>query len=117
MTPATRTVEIRSYKLKPGSRAEFHRLASEVAIPMLSRRSIDVVAYGPSAHDETSYFLIRSFASVDDRQRSEDAFYGSEEWRLGPRQAVLDLIVSYTTVVLELDVATVDGLRHARAAR
>ena len=81
-------------------------------------RSIDVVAYGPSAHDENSYFLIRSFASVDQRQRSEDAFYGSEEWRLGPRQAVLDLIESYTTVVLELAVATVDGLRHhARAAR
>src|SRR5262245_51760451 len=84
-----RTVEVRSYNLKPGTRAEFHRIASEVAVPMLRRWSIDVVSYGPSPQDDTTYFLIRSFASPDERQKSEDAFYGSDEWRNGPRQPVL----------------------------
>jgi hypothetical protein len=111
--PATRrAVEFRSYNLKPGSRPEFHRLASEVAVPMLRRWKIDVVAYGPSPHDETSYYLIRAFPSLADRQRSEDAFYGSDEWRQGPRESVLALIESYTTVVLDLDDAAVNTLRR-----
>ena len=68
-------------------------------------------SYGPSLHDANSYFLIRSFDSIEARQRSEDAFYGSDEWIKGPRQAILACIESYTTVVLPLDRATLDGLR------
>ena len=106
------TVEVRSYNLKAGGRPEFHRLATEQAVPMLRRWKIDVVAYGPSPQDETSYYLIRAFANREERQRSEDAFYGSDEWKTGPREAVLALIESYTTVLLELDEATVLGLRR-----
>jgi len=108
--PPTLVVEIRSYNLKPGTRAEFDRLVRET-LPLLAKWKVDVVAYGPSAHDDNSYYLIRAFANLDARQRSEDAFYGSADWREGPRERVLALIESYTTVVLTLDAATVDGLR------
>jgi hypothetical protein len=107
-----RVVEIRSYNLKPGTRDTFHQLAERDAVPMLKRWRIDVVAHGPSLHDANSYFLMRSFASVEDRQRSEDAFYGSDEWKTGPRDAVLACIESYTTVVVRLDEATLKGLRN-----
>lgn len=110
---AGRVVEIRSYNLKPGTRDTFQQLAERDAIPMLKRWKIDVVSHGPSLHDANSYFLIRSFASIDDRQKSEDAFYGSEEWKTGPRDAVLACIESYTTVVVRLDDATLKGLRSA----
>ena len=106
-----RVVEIRSYNLKPGTRDRFHRLFLEEAWPMLKRAQMDVVAYGPSLHDENSYFLMRSFPGVEARQQQEDAFYGSDEWRNGPREAILDCIESYTTVVIDLDDATIEGLR------
>jgi hypothetical protein len=108
-------VEIRGYNLKPGTRDRFHQLFLREALPMLRRWKIDVVAYGPSLHDKDSYYLMRSFASVDDRARSEDAFYGSDEWRKGPREAVLADIESYTTIVVPLDEATLDGLRATTA--
>lgn len=104
-------VEIRSYNLKPGTRERFHSLFLEQAWPLLRRAEIDVVAFGPSMHDENSYFLMRSFRGVEERQAAEDAFYGSEAWRDGPREAVLDCIESYTTVVVKLDAATIAGLR------
>jgi len=107
----SRVVEIRSYNLKPGTREHFHRLFEREALPMLERWKVDVVAYGPSLHDRDSYYLMRSFPSVEDRQRTEDAFYGSDEWRQGPREAVLAAIESYTTVVVRLDEATLRGLR------
>jgi ketosteroid isomerase-like protein len=112
-----RVVEIRSYNLKPGTRDRFERLFLEEAYPMLRRVQMDVVAYGPSIHDEDSWFLMRSFASVAERQKSQDAFYGSAEWRNGPRDAILEHIDSYTTVVIELDDATISGLRKMNAER
>jgi hypothetical protein len=111
-TTVDRIVEIRSYNLKAGTRDRFHERFEREALPMLRRFKVDVVAYGPSLHDRDSYFLMRSFASVEDRQRSEDAFYGSDEWRQGPREAVLADIESYTTVVVRFDDATLRGLRR-----
>ena len=107
-----RVVEIRGYNLKPGTRERFHQRFVNEALPMLERWKVDVVAYGPSLHDADSYFLARSFPGVEERQRAEDAFYGSEEWRQGPREAVLADIVSYTTVVVRVDEATLAGLRR-----
>ena len=105
-------VEIRSYSLKPGTREEFHRLFLAEAFPMLQRWKVDVVAYGPSLHDENSYFLMRRYDSLAQREESEDAFYGSDEWKQGPREAILALIESYTEVVIELDESTLQGLRR-----
>ncbi len=107
-------IEIRSYNLKPGARAAFHKLMTEKAIPMLKRRKVDVVTFGPSLHDDGSYFLIRAFDDLKDRERSEDAFYGSVEWRTGPREAILSLITNYTTIVIEADSIFLKTLRSLR---
>ena len=104
-------LEIRSYNLKPGSRGEFHRLFMEEAMPLLKRWNVDVVSYGPSLHDENSYYLMRRYDSLAQREESENAFYGSDEWRQGPREAIIALIENYTEIVLELDEVTVQGLR------
>ncbi len=104
-------VEIRSYNLKPGTRDRFHQVFLKEALPMLKRWKVDVVAYGPSLHDKDSYFLMRAFDGIEIRQKSEDAFYGSEEWITGPRERVLADIDAYTTIVVRLDDQTVQGLR------
>lgn len=70
-----------------------------------------MVRHGPSEHDQDSYFLIRAYANLEDRRRRQDAFYGSDEWKLGPRNSVLELIENFTSLVLELDSATLAGLR------
>ena len=109
--PADRVVEIRAYNLKPGTRARFHERFERESMPLLRNARVDVVAYGPSLHDADSWFLMRAYASVADREQSEDAFYGSDAWRNGPREATLADIESYTTVVVPLDDMTVQGLR------
>lgn len=104
-------VEIRSYNLKPGSRDEFHRMVVEESLPMLKRWGVDVVAFGPSSHDDSSYYLMRAYDSLEHRQSSQDAFYGSPEWRQGPRERIVSLIDSHTSIVIELDSSAVDSLR------
>jgi len=109
----SRFVEVRAYALKPGTREAFDRIASRQAIPMLRRWEVDVVAHGPSPHDDDSYYLIRAYASLAEREQSQDAFYGSQEWKDGPRAAILALIENFTSIVLELEPATVEALRIA----
>jgi hypothetical protein len=105
-TPLNKMIELRSYNLKPGTRAAFNKLFLEEALPMLKRWSVDVVAFGPSLHDEDSYFLIRGYKDLEDRRQREDAFYGSNEWKNGPREAILALIENYTTVVIPAESIT-----------
>jgi hypothetical protein len=105
-------IEIRSLNLKPGMRDEFHRLYVEEALPLLKKWNFDVVVYGPSLHDENSYYVIRRYDSLAQRDKMEDAYYASDDWRKGPREAILALIENYMDTVLELDDVTVQGLRR-----
>ena len=105
-------VEIRSYMLKPGTRDDFHRLMATQALPMLRRWQVDVVAFGPSPHDGLSYCLIRAYRDLAERQSSQDAFYGSDEWRRGPRESILALIDTCNSVVLMLDDDALAALRR-----
>ena len=87
-----KTLEIRNYRLYPNKRNEFHRLVSEQSYPLMKKWEVDVVAFGPSAHDEDSYCLIRAYDSEEHREQSQEAFYSSDDWREGPREAILPLL-------------------------
>ena len=78
----------------------FHQLYLTESLPLQKKWGIQVVAHGPSLHDENSYYAIRSFKSLEDRQRTEDAFYNSDDWQKGPRTAILALIENYSTIVI-----------------
>jgi NIPSNAP protein len=107
-----RLVEIRAYQLKPGAAAEFHAAVETLALPMLRDWGTDVVAYGPSAHAPDSYYLIRAYADLDDLNRRQDAFYGSDEWRGGPREAIVSRIESYLSTVLWMSPEAIEDLRR-----
>ncbi len=109
-------VEFRTLNLKPGTRGQFQRLYVERSLPLLKRWDQDIVAHGPSLHDENTYYVIRRFDSLRHREESEDAFYASDDWRTGPREAILSLIDTYTDIVLELDAEAVQGLRRTSSA-
>ena len=102
-------VEIRTYTLKPGSGAGFHRTFVKDALPMLERWGVDVVAFGPSLDDDDAYFLMRAYRSVDERQQSQDAFYGSDEWRNGPREAIVAKIETLISVVVPAELVSRAG--------
>jgi hypothetical protein len=106
-------VEIRTYVLRAGTGGDFHRLVVEESLPMLQRWGVDVLAYGPSLDDEDSYYLIRAYGSLAERQRSQNAFYGSDEWRHGPREAIVSRIESHSSVVLPADALSRAGREQA----
>jgi hypothetical protein len=102
-TTAQQVVEIRSYTLQPGTRDAFHQLVIDKSLPMLQRWNIPVLGYGPSLQEDSSYYLVRTYPSLEKRQQTEDAFYGSTEWKQGPRESIMSKIRYYTTIVLPAD--------------
>jgi hypothetical protein len=108
-----RVVEIRSYKLKPGSGARFHDLVTNQSMPLLRERNMEVVAFGPSLRDPDAYFLVRVYDSLEHLRSSQEAFYSSDAWRKGPRQSIIELIESDWNVVLRLTPQTVAAIRES----
>lgn len=96
-------VEIRSYDLVPGKGEEFHRLVTEKVIPLLQQWKNDVITYGPSLDNNDVYYLMRAYKDEKERERQQDDFYSSPEWRDGPRDKILEMIHNYTTVLLHTD--------------
>jgi len=94
-------VEILILNLKPGTRNKFHEVYVNESLPIQKKWNIHVVAHGPSLHDETSYYVIRSFKSLEDRQQLEDAFYNSDDWRNGPRETILGMIENSAYAVID----------------
>lgn len=107
-----RVIEIRSYRLQAGGRARFHQLVSEQSLPLMLAWGIDVVAFGPSLHDECGYYLIRAFADLADLQARQASFYASSGWRTGPREAIVELIVADSDAVLAVSAEAVESLRE-----
>jgi NIPSNAP len=111
-----RLVEIRAYALKANTASEFHEVVKTAAIPMLHAFGMDVVAFGPSAHHENAYFLIRAFDDLSHLQSQQDAFYGSARWLQGPREAIVSRIESYLSTIVWLSPESIDDLRRSNGA-
>jgi NIPSNAP protein len=93
-------IEILILNLRPGTRDEFHELYVKESLPLQKKWNIEVVAHGPSLHDDNSYYVVRSFKNLDDRERLQNAFYNSDDWQKGPRTAILSKAEHMATVVV-----------------
>jgi quinol monooxygenase YgiN len=107
-----RLLEVRTYRLKPGTADAFHHAVRTKAVPMLKAKGMDVVAYGRSDHEEETYFLVRSYASREALETEQAEFYGSDEWKSGPRSELVDKIQTYVNTLLWASESAVDSMRE-----
>jgi hypothetical protein len=110
-------LDVRIYRLHAGKRNDFDSLVRNQTIPLARRFGHQVVDFGPSAHDDDTYYLIRVFDSGADRQQSLASLYESEEWLRDYDDKVMALIDSYQTAVFATSLEAVHYLRAAHTAR
>jgi len=113
MPPSDRSallVEIRTYRLKPGHADRFVA-AMAAALPMVRASGMDVVAFVRSEHEHESFCLIRAYADQAQLSAQQEAFYGSDAWRQGPRQTLVDCLEDYLNTLLWLSPRSVEDLR------
>jgi hypothetical protein len=107
-------IEIRSYRLKAGTEDRFSQIMREQSLPMLRLAGMQVILARASLHAADCYVLVRGYRDLEHRTESQQAFYGSPAWMQGPRDAIMECIETYTTVVVEAGLLSAFGEKGVR---
>jgi len=94
-------VEVRSYRIKPGKRDEFIRLFEARAVPVQREYGMKIVGPLLDVENPNKFVFLRSFPSLEDRDRMKDAFYGGEEWKNELEAIAMPLLDSYDVILCE----------------
>jgi hypothetical protein len=94
-------LEVRSYRIKPGRRDEFIKLFETRAVPALREYGMKVVGPLLDVENPNKFVFLRSFPSLEERDRMRDAFYGGELWKNELEGLAMPLLDSYDVILCE----------------
>ncbi len=100
-------VEVRSYRIKPGHREEFIKVFETRAIPALRSYGMKVIGPFLDVENPHKFVFLRSFPSLEERDRMKDAFYGGEIWKNELEAIAMPLLESYDVILCETSSGTV----------
>jgi hypothetical protein len=94
-------VEVRSYRIKPGKRDEFIKLFETRAVPAQRTYGIKVIGPFLDVENPNKFVFLRSFPSLEERDRMKEAFYRGELWKNELEELALPLLDSYDVILCE----------------
>lgn len=96
-------VEMRTYKLKPGTRPEFLEIFRTRSLP--AHREIGMKILGPflSIEDPDVFFFMRAFPDLESREPMKASFYESALWKDELEAKLMPMIEKYDVVLVEAD--------------
>ena len=94
-------VEVRSYRIKPGHRAEFIQLFETRAVP--AQRALGIKILGPliDLENPNKFVFLRSFPSLEERDRMKNAFYEGPLWKNELEAIAMPMLDSYDVILCE----------------
>ena len=94
-------VEVRSYRIKPGHREEFVKLFETRAVPAQRAHGMRIIGPLLDLEDPNKFVFLRSFPSLEERDRMKTAFYEGELWKNELESIAMPLIDSYDVILCE----------------
>ena len=94
-------VEVRAYRIKPGHREEFIRLFETRAIPALRAHGMKIQGPFIDLENPNKFVWLRSFPSLEERERMKNDFYGGELWKRELEKIAMPLLDSYDVILCE----------------
>jgi hypothetical protein len=94
-------IEMRTYKLKPGTRERFLETFRSRSIP--AHRALGMAISEPllSVEDPDTFFFMRGFPDLASREPMKAKFYESALWKEELEQVLMPMIEKYDVVVVE----------------
>ena len=94
-------IEMRTYKIKPGKRAEFLEIFRTRSMP--AHATIGMKILGPflSLDDEDTFFFMRGFPDLSSREPMKARFYEGNLWKNELERVLLPMIDKYDVVVVD----------------
>ena len=92
---------MRTYRTKPGMRAEFLRIFQSKSVP--AHREIGMKILGPflSVDDPDGFFFMRGFPDLPSREPMKAKFYEGELWKAELEHVLMPMLEKYDHVLVE----------------
>jgi len=105
-------VEVRSYRVRQGRRAEFIRFFETRAVPALRSHGMKILGPLLDLENPNKFVWLRSFPSLDERDRMKTAFYEGELWKNELEAIAVPLLESYDVILCETSPGYVSAASH-----
>ena len=94
-------VEMRTYKTKPGKRAEFLEIFRSRSIPAHVEIGMKIMGPFLSVEDPDVFFFMRGFPDLASREPMKAQFYEGDLWKKELENLVMPMLEKYDVVVVD----------------
>lgn len=94
-------IEMRTYKTKPGCRAEFLKIFRTRSLPAHDEIGIKVLGPFLSVEDPDIFFFMRGFPDLPSREPMKAKFYEGELWKCELEHVLLPMLERYEVVLVD----------------
>jgi heme-degrading monooxygenase HmoA len=94
-------IEMRTYKLKPGKRAEFLEIFRSKSMPAHAEIGMKILGPWLSIEDPDTFFFMRGFPDLASREPMKAKFYEGELWKSELEQVLMPMIEKYEVVLVK----------------
>src|SRR5690348_3614544 len=94
-------IEMRTYKLKPGKRAEFLEIFRSKSVPAHDEIGMKILGPFLSIEDEDTFFFMRGFPDLASREPMKAQFYEGELWKSELENVLMPMIEEYDVVLVD----------------
>ena len=108
-------VEVRSYRIKPGRRAEFIEFFQTRAVPTLRSHGMKILGPLLDLENPNKFVWLRSFPSLKERDRMKTDFYEGELWKNELEAIAMPMLESYDVVLCETRPGCVLDVTHGNS--
>ncbi len=94
-------IEMRTYKLRPGSRSRFLEIFRSKSVPAHAEIGMKILGQFLSIEDADTFFFMRGFPNLASREPMKAKFYEGELWKRELESVLMPLIEKYEVVLVE----------------
>ena len=94
-------IEMRTYRVKSGTRPKFIELMRTKLLPEHKQLGIKVAGPFPSVEDENILFWMRGFPDAAAHQSMTAQFYGGELWKRELASVIMPILEKYDVVTVD----------------
>lgn len=99
--PRVAVVEMRTYRTRPGRRAEFLSIFEARSVPAHARIGMPILGPFLSIEDPDTFFFMRGFPDRASREPMKAAFYDGALWKEELEHLLMPMLDKYEAVVVE----------------
>jgi len=94
-------IEMRTYKTKPGKRAQFLEIFRSKSIPAHTEIGMKILGPFLSIEDPDTFFFMRGFPDVQSREPMKARFYEGELWKRELEGILMPMLDTYNVVLVD----------------